>query len=175
MIQTSRKIFFYDTEFMESGYNNLELISFAAVDLQGTKQIYVCNSEADLSKANLFVRENVLPHLLPVGDASWVTISEMRDLLFDFFAPTIVDRVELWGYYPAYDHVLLCGIFGTMAELPPGMPLLTLDLKQWAMELGDPSLPPKPPNVHDALADAKWTREAYQFLASYEKANGRRD
>lgn len=39
--------------------------------------------------------------------------------------------VEFYGYYSAYDHVLLCSLFGTMMDLPKGFPMYTHDLKQY--------------------------------------------
>lgn len=39
------------------------------------------------------------------------------------------DKV-LYGYYSAYDHVVLCQLFGKMINLPKGFPMYTKDLKQ---------------------------------------------
>ena len=47
-----------------------------------------------------------------------------------------------WGYFPAYDWVAFNWLFGSMDELPFHYPQLCLDIKQWAIELGDPELPP---------------------------------
>jgi hypothetical protein len=46
-----------------------------------------------------------------------------------------------WGYFPAFDWVALVGLFGALEELPFHFPQLCLDIKQWAIELGDPELP----------------------------------
>ena len=43
-----------------------------------------------------------------------------------------------WGYFPAYDWVAFVGLFGGLEELPFHYPQLCLDIKQWAIELGDP-------------------------------------
>ena len=43
-----------------------------------------------------------------------------------------------WGYFPAYDWVVFSWLFGGMTELPFRFPQLCLDVKQWALELGDP-------------------------------------
>ena len=71
-----------------------------------------------------------------------------------------------WGYFPAYDWVALVGLFGALEELPFHFPQLCLDIKQWAIELGDPELPHQKESRHHALADARWTKEAWAFLAS---------
>src|SRR6516165_1202989 len=46
-----------------------------------------------------------------------------------------------WGYFPAYDWVAFNWLSGRMDELPFHYPQLCLDIKQWAIELGDPELP----------------------------------
>jgi hypothetical protein len=50
-----------------------------------------------------------------------------------------------------------------MDELPFHYPQLCLDIKQWAIELGDPQLPPQSGPQHHALFDARWTRDAGRF------------
>jgi hypothetical protein len=68
-----------------------------------------------------------------------------------------------WGYFPAYDWGAFVGLFGGLEELPFRFPQLCLDIKQWAIELGDPELPHQKQTRHHALADARWTREAWAF------------
>ncbi|WP_051959894.1 3'-5' exoribonuclease [Sphingobacterium sp. ML3W] len=40
------------------------------------------------------------------------------------------NKIELYGYYSAYDHVVFCWLFGKMIDLPEGFPMFTIDLKQ---------------------------------------------
>ncbi len=40
------------------------------------------------------------------------------------------NKIELYGYYSAYDHVVLSTLFGKMIDLPKGFPMYTKDLKQ---------------------------------------------
>jgi hypothetical protein len=61
-----------------------------------------------------------------------------------------------------------------MSELPFHYPQLCLDIKQWAIELGDPPLPPQVGARHHALADARWTREAWNHLAQLDPSGGDR-
>jgi hypothetical protein len=79
-----------------------------------------------------------------------------------------------WGYFPAYDWVAFSWLFGGMDELPFHFPQLCLDIKQWAIELGDPDLPRQLGPRHHALYDARWTRDAWAFLASLNPAGGER-
>ena len=90
----------------------------------------------------------------------------MRDVRV-FFNPS--DGFELWGYYSAYDHVAFCQLFGTMMDLPKGYPMYTRDIKQLCASLGNPRLPEQGKNEHNALADARWNRQAYEFLTAGEQ------
>ena len=55
----------------------------------------------------------------------------------------------------AYDHVVLCQLWGPMTALPRSMPRYTRELRQhWELS-GRPELPPAPDDAHDALADAR--------------------
>lgn len=162
--------FFYDCEFMEEpGF--LELISIGVVDESGERQFYACNLDADFTRANDWVEQNVLP-LLPCKngdggfDPNWKKMDDIRKNLLAFLEPSEEDPVELWGYYSAYDHVMLCWIFGRMIDLPKGMPMHTMDIQQEMVIAGIPKsvLPPDTEGVHDALVDAEWNRRAWMTV-----------
>ena len=89
-------------------------------------------------------------------------------------SPMTTQQPVFWGYFPAYDWVVFSWLFGDMNELPFHFPQLCLDIKQWAIELGDPELPRQVGARHHALADARWTREAWAFLASLHPAGAER-
>src|ERR1700728_871840 len=57
---------------------------------------------------------------------------------------------------------------------PFRFPQLCLDIKQWAIELGDLALPPQVGVRHHALADARWTRDAWTYLATFHPARAGR-
>ena len=65
-------------------------------------------------------------------------------------------------------------LFGDMNELPFRFPQLCLDVKQWAIGLGDPELPRQVGARHHALADARRTREAWVYLAGLHPAGAER-
>lgn len=52
-----------------------------------------------------------------------------------------------------------------MADLPKGFPMYCQDLKQWCDQLGNPELPKQASTEHNALHDALWIRDNYNFLA----------
>lgn len=85
-------------------------------------------------------------------------------------AERVNSNIELIGYYSAYDHVLLCSLFGTMMDLPKGFPMYTTDLIQKVSQFAsDPdrwiekNVQPAE-NEHNALSDAKWTRDLWAAL-----------
>ena len=93
----------------------------------------------------------------------------------------IAPNIELYGYYSAYDHVVLCWLFGKMINLPDGFPMYTIDLQQTLEEMAqkksneigtDYSVElyktyvsyPSQTNEHNALADAKWNKRLHDFI-----------
>jgi hypothetical protein len=78
---------------------------------------------------------------------------------------------ELWAYYGAYDHIVLCQLFGPMMmALPKGFPMWTNDIQQEHERLlregTHPTgrLPGHTAFQHNALEDARWNRQAWQSL-----------
>ena len=55
----------------------------------------------------------------------------------------------------AYDHVVLCQLWGPMTDLPPAIPRFTRELRQFWEDRGSPRMPPRPRDAHDALVDAR--------------------
>jgi DNA repair ATPase RecN len=100
-------------------------------------------------------------------------------------------KPKFYGYYSDYDWVVFCWLFGKMIDLPEGFPKYCIDLKQKFDRVDNyytslrekdyqlmilekagktiksiKELPdyPKQTNEHNALADARWNKELYQFL-----------
>jgi len=163
--------YFYDTEFIEDG-KTIDLVSIGIVCEDG-RTYYAISRDFKARKASPWVKENVLAKLPPryamwmdsprVREETyqWKSKKQIKEDLLDFFCG---DKPELWAYYADYDHVVLCQIFGKMMDLPRNMPMFTNDIKQLCNSLGNPKLPEQGKNEHHALADAKWTKQAYEFL-----------
>lgn len=114
----------------------------------------------------------------------WKTRDRIKEDLLLFFAGGVVDSeedqslnwdqaiqgLEIWGYYADYVWVVFCQLFGTMMDLPEGFPMYCRDIKQWCDELGNPKLPEQGKGEHHALADARWNKQAWDFLANWSKA-----
>ena len=158
--------YWIDTEFIARPFA-IDLVSIGVVGEDG-REFYAESSEADWSKANLWTLENVRPQLDGEG-------MSREDIGYALRAFTDGDeRPVFWGYFPAWDWVALVGLFGGLEELPFHYPQLCLDIKQWAIELGDPELPHQKGNRHHALLDARWTREAWTFLAGLHPVGAER-
>jgi hypothetical protein len=164
--------FFLDTEFIERGPKYpVTLISIGIVDARGG-ELYLVSSDFREEDCSDWVKANVLPYLgksprLPLSDIA-VLVREWVDLQSEGSKP------EFWGYYSDYDGVVFAQMFGTMMDLPKGWPMFCLDIKQYADSLGNPKLPEQGKGEHNALADALWNKDAYDFLDKLESTRGGR-
>jgi hypothetical protein len=164
--------YFYDTEFIEDG-KTIDLVSIGIVCEDG-REYYAINTEFKPKKASQWVKDNVLAKLPPrfvnpmfespsriEASRAWRSRKQIKEEIIAFVGE---DKPELWAYYADYDHVALCQLFGTMMDLPKNFPMYTRDIKQLCDDKGNPKLPEQGKGEHHALADARWTKETYQFL-----------
>jgi hypothetical protein len=153
--------FFLDSEFIERGPQYpIELISIGIVSEDG-RSFYAVSADFDPEHASDWVKENVLPHL---GTEGRCKVSHMQRLIKEFCDPVKYGKPEFWAYFADYDWVVFCQIFGTMMDLPDDFPKYCLDLKQLAFMHNNPRLPKQEGGEHNALADAKWVKYAYEWL-----------
>lgn len=158
--------YWIDTEFIERPWT-LDLISIGLVAEDG-REFYAENSEVDWSRASHWTLDTVRPQL---GDHPMPR--EQIAYGVHGFSEHDPDPV-FWGYFPAYDWVALTWLFGGLNDLPFHYPQLCLDIEQWAMTLGGPQLPLQEGPKHHALADARWTRQAWEFLKALDPAGAER-
>lgn len=151
--------YFLDTEFIESGPSYPLIILSLGIVCEDDREFYVVNADAPLELANDWVKKNVIPFLRG-PDAP---IKEFPRRVLEFIGDC---KPEFWGYYADYDWVVFCQLFGTMIDLPKGWPMYCRDIKQLCDFLGNPKLPRQTSQEHNALADAKWNKEAYEFLVT---------
>jgi 3' exoribonuclease, RNase T-like len=147
--------YWFDTEFIEDG-RTIDLISIGIVAEDGRK--FYCEFDFDHRRASPWVKENVIPHLK--GDTTYRKAIAAK-LITEFCG----EKPEFWAYYGAYDWVALCQLFGTMMDLPKSWPMYVRDVKQLCDQLGNPKLPEQGKGEHHALADAEWTKAAWQYLS----------
>lgn len=144
--------YFYDTEFIEDG-KTIELISIGIVAEDG-REYYAVSTDFDASRANPWVRENVLEKLPNPQRPEWKPKQKIREEVFAFLTAA-GSKPELWAWVGAYDHVVLAQLWGDMTKLPKEMPRYTRELRQYWDMAGRPTLPPAPHGNHDALVDAR--------------------
>ena len=158
--------YWIDTEFIAHPFI-LDLVSIGVVAEDG-RDFYAESAEVDWAKASPWTLEHVRPQLGGRGE-SLETISYA---LMDFTHGD--EQPVFWGYFPAWDWFALVGLFGGLENLPFHYPQLCLDIKQWAIELGDPALPQQTTSPHHALNDARWTKDAWTFLTGLHPEGGDR-
>jgi hypothetical protein len=155
--------YWFDTEFIERPCT-IDLVSIGIVAEDG-RELYAESHETDWKQADDWLLTNVKAHLR--GPA--MSREDIRDNVLRFVGDD--QAPEFWAYYADYDWVVFCWLFGRMIDLPKGFPMFCRDIKQWAVDLGNPKLPDQDGTEHHALADARWNREAWEFLkASSENA-----
>lgn len=190
--------YFHDWEFLEDG-RTIRPISVGIISEDGHEYYAVfADMPVEGIASHPWLMANVVPHLpqlSPPVDFSLPSVGTSRarrlahDMNIDLHHPDVKPLhviaaevreflragggpVELWGYYSSYDHILLCQLWGRMVDLPAGIPMLTLDVQQEALRLGlENSLPRQVGGEHHALADARWTRDAWAYLVA--KSSGR--
>lgn len=164
--------YWYDTEFYEDG-REIHLISIGIVAEDG-RELYLENSDFDwgIVPINHWLWDNVYPHLQ--HGYTLGTKKTIAGLVHGFITNGQKDfDNELWGYYSAYDHVVLAQLFGRMVDMPYGVPWFTRDVKQelerqkqlWHADI---TLPVQDSTEHHALNDARWTRDACRYLEERE-------
>lgn len=157
--------FFLDTEFSERGPDHpIQLISIGIVADNGS-ELYAVSSDFLDEDCNDWVRANVLPKL---GDTCRTPLKDIAIYVSQWVQrESCGSKPEFWGYYADYDWVVTAQIFGTMMNLPKGWPKYCRDIKQLCDDLGNPQLPKKETEEHNALSDARWNKRAYEFICTY--------
>lgn len=149
--------FWFDTEFYEDG-KTIELISIGVVSEDGREYYAETMDAYDLSGKSTWLADNVRPHI-----KGGFTTRKRGTIAHDLIA-FMGEKPEIWAYYADYDWVALCQLYGRMIDLPKGWPMFCRDVKQLAVELGNPKLPDQKTGEHDALADARWAKIAWEHL-----------
>lgn len=178
----SGKRYFYDCEFIEDG-RTIELVSIGVVSDDG-REFYAINGGVHwerLGKQQFqWVRENVW-RFLPTTGPGQLSLNRYhtdvktkfqigQELLAFFFgqAPEGHEpEIELWGDYPAYGHVALCQIWGSMLDKPRGIPMQTNCLVQLGESLGikEHNFPKQDEATkHHALYDARHHKVVFDSI-----------
>ena len=155
---------YYDTEFIEDG-----------------RELYAVNRDIPVKRIRKhpWLMENVvpsLPHgfgdrrntiprrwLFDYGDAAVYTRRQIAGKVQRFIQQT--PNPQLWADWGAYDHVVLCQLWGPMVDLPEGIPMWTHDLRQEIERHGAREVPSMPGvREHNALSDAREVMYRHEWL-----------
>lgn len=147
--------FWFDCEFFEDG-KTIELISIGMVAEDGRDYYAETFRAGMLCYRSDWLMKNVKPHLT----GAMKRPVEIATDLIEFCG----EKPEFWGYCSAYDWVCLCQLYGSMIQLPQGWPYFCRDISQMHDGLPDFKLPPYFKPQHNALVDARWTKEAWNKL-----------
>ena len=100
--------YWMDTEFIERPYT-IDLISIGLAAEDG-REFYAESSEVDWTKASHWTLETVRPQLAGTGKPREYIGYGIREFIHADKHPVF------WGYFPAYDWVAFCWLFGGMNE-----------------------------------------------------------
>lgn len=161
-----RKIWF-DTEFIEysarledgSEKHILDPISIGCIDDNGQAFEAVFDDfNRAAANGNKWVKDNVLAKLPP--EQEWKSKDQIRQNLLDY----IGDEMCVFYYWFApQDAVILMSTLAThFLDLPKNIHGYPVNVAQSFEDAGSPHhLVPKKTDAHNALADAKWTRDLH--------------
>lgn len=148
--------YFLDTEFIDNG-KVIDLISIGIAAEDG-RTYYAESAMYNELRACPWVKANVLSLLTGPTKQRAIIKREITEFVGEDPTPLF------WAYYGSYDWVALCQLFGRMIDMPKGWPHLVMDVKALALLCGNPKLPEQQTVAHNALNDALWTKQAYDFL-----------
>lgn len=156
--------YFVDTEFEERGSAGIDLISIAIVAEDG-REYYAEVPDKFINTNNPWLRENVLPYLVRGEAVKPRPRISQEIVLFIGGDP----KPEFWGYYAAYDYVVMVNIFGGMAGWPRHYPYMFYDLRQALDHAGLDEVKQDDDSVHNALDDARWVRDTFDYHFTYSR------
>ena len=166
--------FFIDTEFIDpgNGLADVRLISLGVVADNGD-EFYAIDKDYPEDLANDWVKQNVLPRVRKQRQF-WKSREAIAQQLQDFVdarSQPGQGRPEFWGYFCSSDWLLVGQLYGSIWERPPGWPQLCHEIATYAKVIGasKSSLPPMPSTAHDALVDARWTRDCFHSLETFRR------
>lgn len=171
----------YDCEFEDDGVAIIP-ISIGIVS-DDDRHLYLVNEEyvtsfyemrayywKDLSAVGtVWLTENVM-NKISIDDPNLVPYEQWDQKIVDFISNNgeykSRDEVELWGYYAAYDHVLLAQVFGPMIGLPEVIPMFTHEIMQIRRGQKLPWRDREKYPEHHALYDAIYQKRIYEDWSS---------
>lgn len=167
------KRYFMDTEFLENGVT-IRPISIGIVSDDG-REFYAEFRDVEPREiiGHPWLFHNVAPHLdywNPISPAitlnSYHRLPDKDEIAWKIKEFLGDDRCEIWCYFGDYDWVLFAQLFGRMVDMPHNLGFQALDLMQLmklcGLRKGD--VPKQSGNQHNALDDARWNRDVFNWI-----------
>ena len=122
---------------------------------------------------------HILYFHLPIGAVSCLSRAFVLGILVS--SQALLARRKRVGFEPhlilfsTFSFLMAAEVFGLFlslldaypeTHLPPAMPRFTRELRQLWEDRGRPRLPRRPPDVHDALVDARDQLRRYRLITS---------
>lgn len=156
--------YYFDTEFIDDG-KTIDLISIGLLS-EDQRHLYLVSAEYDESKASDWLKTHVLNHIPRTQRRE--SLTDIAITVSEFIKPDERGN-RIWGWYPAYDWVALCQLYGPMISRPPHFPKRPDDLKQLANTYHKAPLPRQAGTKHNAFEDARWVRDAHIAILDWLK------
>ncbi len=143
-----------------------ELISLGITTLNDINY-YAVSNEFSEEGMDPWLQDNVLLKLPPKH--TWKNRDTIKQEVSEYLIQTKTSgKVALFvGWFCSYDWYLFCSLMGGMLSLPVSVSQCPLDIRQMCIMNNIKVHLEKPKNAHDALVDAKWTKNLYlAYLAT---------
>jgi hypothetical protein len=169
---------YHDWEFLERGPGYPVVPLSVGMIREDGKTFYRIFAEAPWTIVNKhsWLKENVLPALdlgtITTNDQIIASTLDIREGVYRFLQDASADRkLELWGWYSAYDMLCLSQLFNSLIELPRFVPKWTNDIRQEAyrLDVRIPSMRTTKEIQHNALHDAIVELRMHEWLIGYER------
>jgi hypothetical protein len=170
--------YFFDTEFCDLG-KTIEPISIGIVS-GDDRRFYAEFNDYNLNISNNFLKTEVIPKLkwhgkIHINEFAYsenytrFVYGDVKKIRVELLTFLKTESVQFWAYIAPYDFVILCYILGGMMNFPDNISHFCMDIRH-EMEINNFSTKwrdrvfPKPKNAHNALDDAIWNKDFYEFL-----------
>lgn len=157
---------YFDTEYFYHG-KEIQLISIGMIKETG-EEYYAISKDFDIDKPNKWIQKNVIKKLDMVRKNTSLIKNEILEFVGGSTEGLHRVNIEIWGYFCAYDWVLLLELLGGIKNIPSFFPLYCRELRQEMDRLKYPLKNiPRSLNKHHALFDAKRNKVLHETLLIY--------
>lgn len=163
--------YYYDFEFLDTGREVMP-ISIGVVAEDGREFYAVWDDALDVCRMDEWLMGKVAPQLpIDPDDNRYLDLSardvkssyEIREDLLKFFDEGD-GKVELWGWFVAYDHLCLSQIWGKMIDVPAPIPQFSNDIRSLASWHDIKKFPVQVSGNHNALEDARHNKVVFDYI-----------